>query len=103
MNKIKTGDKIQVPFVITKDLQECTARYHGKAVVELTRDDYIDFIYHAVANREADIIYTVQESGNILTAVALVIFGTAVVVSAYLVLTLGVGGILQVVDVLSSF
>lgn len=42
------------------------------------------------------------EIGNILTAVALVMFGLAVVVSAYLVLTLGVQGILQVVDALAS-
>jgi hypothetical protein len=42
------------------------------------------------------------ESGNVLTAVALAIFGIAVVVSAYLVLTLGVQGIMQVVQTLSS-
>ena len=45
---------------------------------------------------------TSLEQGNILTAVALIIFGLAVITSAYLVLTLGVQGILQVVDALAG-
>jgi len=54
MSEIKRGDRIRVEIYITEDLQHAVARTFGLAIVELTRQQYYNFIYECFAVRVQD-------------------------------------------------
>ena len=56
--EIKPGEIKKLLFVVTEDLRIAVARYCGKAIVELTEIDYVEFASAAINTRVQDIKHT---------------------------------------------